>query len=208
MASPYPINAHRRQRARGFTLLEVMMVTFISSFVFAGVLSAYIFLGRALSRQVNAQSLESPARLALFYLTQDVSMASSVIAVNPPIDTSAPQSVLTLTVPGAPTSIVYSWDWTLGPGLGRLTRQVGANPPLTLLTHLSSFNFGYADATGSPLTVPTSTPAAPQITIKQIYMTFTSSAGYGPSGNVSQFTVESPSIVLKNKPLLKDPNDI
>jgi prepilin-type N-terminal cleavage/methylation domain-containing protein len=37
-------------KSAGFTLVEIMMVTFISSFVFAGVLSAYIFLGRGLVR--------------------------------------------------------------------------------------------------------------------------------------------------------------
>src|ERR1035438_4744404 len=64
MDSPQRIK-DRRQRAsllRGFSLLEVMMVTFISAFVFAGVLSAYIFLGRGLMRQGNEEQLESRSR--------------------------------------------------------------------------------------------------------------------------------------------------
>jgi len=38
-------------------------------------------------------------------------------------------------------------------------------------------------------------------------MVFTSMAGYAPSGNLSQFTVVSPRLILKNQALLKDPND-
>ena len=51
------------------------MVTFITAFVFAGVLSAYIFLGRALARQVNEVDLESRARTTLKDFADDVSSA-------------------------------------------------------------------------------------------------------------------------------------
>ena len=88
MVSIKPIKGHRSPLVNrgGFTLLEVMMVTFISSFVFAGVLSAYIFLGRGLSRQVNEEELESRTRLALFWFTQDVSSASAITAQNPGLE--------------------------------------------------------------------------------------------------------------------------
>jgi hypothetical protein len=66
-----------RQNVKGFTILEVMMVTGISAFVFAGVLSAYIFLGRSLARQVNEMDLESRSRTTLNYFTNDVSAAVS-----------------------------------------------------------------------------------------------------------------------------------
>ena len=77
----------------GFTLFEVMLATFISSFVFAGVLSAYIFLGRSLSRQLNAEGLESRTRLALYYFTQDISSATSIIAQNPGAGTQGPMTL-------------------------------------------------------------------------------------------------------------------
>src|ERR1035438_10585997 len=79
MDSPQRIK-DRRQRAsllRGFSLLEVMMVTFISAFVFAGVLSAYIFLGRGLMRQGNEEQLESRSRQALYDFTQDIDRKST-----------------------------------------------------------------------------------------------------------------------------------
>ena len=97
----------------GFTLLEVMMVTFISSFVFAGVLSAYIFLGRGLARQVNEESLESRSRLALYWFTQDVSTASGIAACVPSSPTSGKYTWFTLTTSSGGT-VSYYTDWTAG----------------------------------------------------------------------------------------------
>jgi Tfp pilus assembly protein PilW len=179
-----------------------MMVTLISSFVFAGVLSAYIFLGRSLARQVNAEGLESRARLALYYFTQDLSAASTITASNPGAYTTGTQ--ITLTIPGS--TIAYACDWSLGNTAGKLTRTVNSNPALTLLTNLSSFSFGYDDMTGSVVTAPSSPPSSPQINIKQAYMVFTSTAGYAQSGAASEFTVVSPRVILKNRTVLTDPN--
>jgi prepilin-type N-terminal cleavage/methylation domain-containing protein len=190
------------QGERGFTLLEVMMVTLISSFVFAGVLSAYIFLGRGLSRQVNEEGLESRTRLALYYFTQDVSSASAITAQNPGAQVDG--TLMTLSISG--TSVAYVCNWDAGPTSGTLTRTVnGVTPGLLLLTNLTSFSFQYFDPTTSPVTAPSTAPATPQIDIKQVCMTYTSSAGYAPSGNQSNLTVVSPLVILKNKGLLQDP---
>jgi hypothetical protein len=196
----------RRQDLRregAFTLLEVMMVTFISSFVFAGVLSAYVFLGRGLSRQVNAESLESRTRLALHYFTQDVSSASGIVAQNPGSQVTGTQ--MALTIPGSNT-VSYYCDWSQGPTQGILERQVGSNPYLVLLTHLSSFTLQFFDSTTNAVTAPATPPLSPQINIKQVCLTYTSTAGYGPSGNLSNLTVVSPLVIMKNKLVLLDPN--
>lgn len=205
MAFPLHTSAHRRPYPErgGFTLLEVMMVTFISSFVFAGVLSAYIFLGRGLSRQVNAEQLESRTRLALYTFTQDVSSATSITAENPGAQVTGDQ--MTLTLPGS-NSVTYHCDWSQGLTSGILERQVGSGPYLVLLTNLTSFSFQYFDATTHLVTVPSSAPTSPQMGIKQVCMAYSSSAGYGPSGNLSQFTVVSPLVILKNTGLPLDPN--
>jgi Tfp pilus assembly protein PilW len=191
------------QRMGGFTLLEVMMVTFISSFVFAGVLSAYVFLGRGLSRQVNAEGLESRTRLALHYFTQDISSASAITAQNP--GTQATGTQMALTIPGSNT-VTYYCDWSQGPSMGILERQVGSNPYLVLLTNLSSLSLQYYDSTTNPVAVPFTAPSSPQIVIKQVCLTYTSTAGYGPSGNLSNFSVVSPLVIMKNKAVLQDPN--
>lgn len=181
------------------------MVTFISSFVFAGVLSAYIFLGRSLSRQSNEEVLESRARLALYYFTQDVASATAITATNPGSYTSGSQ--ISLIIPGIPGGVTYSSDWSGGNSAGLLTRTVGTNPPLTLLSNLTSLNFMYYDPTGTVVTAPATAPASPQINIKQVALVFTSAAGYASAGNLSQFTVVSPRVVLKNQTFLTDPND-
>jgi type II secretory pathway pseudopilin PulG len=215
MGSPSHIRSRslKGPRAGGFTLLEVMMVTFISSFVFAGVLSAYIFLGRSLARQANEESLESRGRLALYWVTQDVSAAFSITAQNPGTNASGTQFTLSVPIynPSSGSSqvhtVTYACDWSQGPTLGILERQVDGGTPLVLLTNLTNFSFGYYDMTGTSVTAPNSPPLSPQIDIKQVFMTYTSSAGYPTSGAQSQYTVVSPRVVMKNKTLLTDPSD-
>ena len=180
------------------------MVTFISSFVFAGVLSAYIFLGRGLSRQVNAEGLESRTRLALYYLTLDVSSARTIEAANPGFQVTGDQ--MTLSIPGSST-VTYHCDWSGGSSSGKLQRQVGSGNYLDLLTNLTNFSITYYDSTTSPVSVPSSVPSTPQINIKQVCVTYTSSAGYAPSGNLSRYTVVSPLIILKNKAIVQDPTN-
>jgi prepilin-type N-terminal cleavage/methylation domain-containing protein len=188
----------------GFTLLEVMMVTVISSFVFAGVLSAYIFLGRGLARQVNEEGLESRTRLALYWFTQDVSTASTITAQNP--GSGVTGNLITLWVPSLGNSVTYACDWTGGTGFGLLTRQVGSSgTKLTLLTNLSSFSLGFYDLAGNAITAPTAAPTTPQIDIKQVYMAYTVTAGTAFTGAQSNLTIVSPSVVIKNKALLVDP---
>jgi hypothetical protein len=190
-----------------------MMVTFISSFVFAGVLSAYIFLGRGLARQANEESLESRGRLALFWVTQDVSTAFSITAQNPGTNATGNQFTLSVPLYDPPSNssmvhtVTYSCDWSQGATQGTLERQVDSGTPLVLLTNLSNFSFGYFDMTGTTVVAPNSPPLSPQINIKQVYMTYTSVAGYATSGAQSQYTVVSPTVVMKNKTLLTDPAD-
>jgi len=180
------------------------MVTFISSFVFAGVLSAYIFLGRGLMRQANAESLESRSRLALYYFTQDVSTATAISAEYPGFEASGTQ--MTLTLPDTST-VSYYCDWSLGASKGVLNRLTSSGTTLTLLTNLSSISFSFYDMSGNLVSVPASAPGYQQLDIKQISVTFTSTAGYAPSGSQSNLTMVSPRVIMKNKSLIKDPND-
>jgi hypothetical protein len=179
-----------------------MMVTFISSFVFAGVLSAYIFLGRGLSRQVNEEDLESRTRLALFWFNQDVSLSSAIIAQNP--GTRVTGTMMSLTIPSVGSTVYYACNWAGGTGNGVLTRQVGVGPVLKLLTHLTSFSFGYYDSAGNTIAAPTTATSA-AIDIKQAYMAFTTTEGVASTGNQSNLTVVSPRVTLKNKGILTDP---
>jgi hypothetical protein len=209
MDSPLHTRGHNAstQGRRAFTLFEVMLGTVITAFVFAGVMSAYIFLGRALSRQLNAEGLESRTRLTLFYFNQDVSSATSIAAQNPGAQVTGDQ--MSLTIPTSPVSsntVTYHCDWSGGASSGILERQVNSGAYLVLLTNVSSISFQYFDATTHLVTVPSSAPSSPQVDIKQVSISFTTAAGYAPSGNLSQFTMVSPLVVLKNKAMLQDPN--
>jgi len=170
------------------------MVTVISSFVFAGVLSAYIFLGRGLVREGYEEQAESGSRKALFYFTKDMSAAQSIFAQN-----SQPQITLTIPTQSNPPTITvtYSYDSTNqilnrnasnGIGSGNLlsTTQSG-------LTSLN-LNFIYYDNYGNQIT---SLPASQAI--KQAMMTYTVTTGSAVSGAQSTLTVSSPLVILKNK---------
>lgn len=183
------------------------MVTLISSFVFAGVLSAYMFLGRGLARQVNAETMESGARVALYYFTQDLSTATSISAENPGVQTSGTMLTLTIPQPGTSVTVVYAFVWDPVALQGSLTRTAGASQPITVLKYLNSFSFNYYDATGTLVAAPPGVPLSPQINIKQACMSYTASVGVASTGAQSQYTVVSPLVTMNNKILLKDPDD-
>lgn len=190
MASAYHINGRSpsRRRNSGFTLVEVIMVTAISSFVFAGVLSAYTFLGRGLVREGNAENLESSTRVAIYYFTRDLSAASS-------ITTAGTASLVVNVGPSTSyTTATYTYDSTQG----TLTRNSGG-ATTTLLRGISTFTFSYFDLWGS-----TPSPAQPGTTwIKQASMSYTATAGVAASGAQSKFSMTSPQVVMKNKGLLQ-----
>jgi Tfp pilus assembly protein PilW len=205
MGSPRHIKDRRRRASRllGFSLLEVMVVTFISAFVFAGVLSAYIFLGRGLMRQGNEEQLESRSRQAIYDFTQDMSAASAVTSANATtltVNTWIPQTspnpsvmatatyeyfpaegqlIVTRTAPPASSLAFPNWPTPAGP------------QGLVLLNNVTNFSFGTYDISGN------ATGLAPLI--KQVNMSFTTTAGSQMGGAQSKLTVVSPQVILKNK---------
>jgi len=75
----------------GFTLTEVMVAASLSLIVLSGVLAAYLFLGRNLTRLVNAGGQDVKSRHVLRQFTSDVGAAVSFTTIN--------SSNLTFTVP-------------------------------------------------------------------------------------------------------------
>jgi hypothetical protein len=174
-----------------------MLATVISGIVFSGVLSAYIFLGRGLTRQGNEEVMESRSRVALFYFTQDVSSAT---AIDPGYMTS---TQMYLYYPDPLDEVQYTYD----PGAQTLTRKTTGTAPgpasLTLLIGLTTLTFNYYSFV--PTTTPTPPPLPPPAAVKQINMAFTTVAGVSVSGAQAQLDVTSPRVTLKNKPLLGSP---
>ena len=95
-----------RRACRGFTLAEVIIGATLGTIVLAGVLSAFLMLGRSGMNAANYSMSESEIRRAIEDFSQDIRMASN-------ITWNSAQSI-TLTVPNNYTSngnqVTYAWD--------------------------------------------------------------------------------------------------
>lgn len=169
----------------GFTLVEVMVATSLLAVVLAGVLSAYLFVGRNLTRLVNTQHQEVESRRALRNFTQDLSAAIQL--------STATATAITLTKPtaGAATTVSY----TYAGGAGTLVRtEAGASQ--TLLSGLTAFSFSYFSEAGSAVS------GSPQ-SVKGVELAFSSASGSAASGTRATYTTVSPRVLLRNKPALQ-----
>ncbi len=68
----------RRSAARGFTLVEVMIGSSISVVVLAGVLTAFLMMGRSGYNAANYSVMEAEARRALETFSSDARMANNI----------------------------------------------------------------------------------------------------------------------------------
>lgn len=154
--------------------------------VMAGILAAYLFLGRNLTRMMNLQQQEVRNRRALQLFTADV---SSAIQFTTASDT---QIVLSVQTSGTPATVTYTY--TAGTGsTGTLTRTDSAGTA-TLLTGLASFDFNFYTESN---TATTSLPS-----IKSAEFTYTSTLGSAASGTLASYTTVSSRVLLRNKPAL------
>lgn len=70
--------ARLRRPAGGFTLVEMMIGAALSSFILAGVLSTFLFLGRSGANMQNYADMESQSRKALENFAEDVRQANAI----------------------------------------------------------------------------------------------------------------------------------
>ncbi|MDI1320454.1 MAG: prepilin-type N-terminal cleavage/methylation domain-containing protein [bacterium] len=75
---PAEPGARRRRPAGGFTLVEMMIGAALSSFILAGVLSTFLFLGRSGANMQNYSDMESQSRKALEIFAEDVRQANAI----------------------------------------------------------------------------------------------------------------------------------
>jgi len=172
------INAPRSAAARGFTLVELMVGLSLAAIVFAGILSAYLFLGRNLTRMANMQQQMVTNRRVLQVFTRDL---SSAIALTNPTSTNLPLTVPTVrTLTNCATtsgSATVTCTTTAGLVTGMALSGVGIPSTATVssitngTTLVMSLN---ATASNTGLTVSAvGTPAA---------VTYTYTAGSGGTG--------------------------
>lgn len=98
------VGAPPRRRDGGFTLVEVLIASTLSTFVLAGVLSAFLFLARTGFRASSYSEMEAEVRRGLESFARDARNATDV-------RWNSAQSV-TLMVDGQP--VTYAYDSTPG----------------------------------------------------------------------------------------------
>ncbi len=173
------------RRGRGFSLVELMVATSVSAIVFAGILAAYLFMGRNLTRLVNTQQQEAQSRRVLRQFTQDLSGATAI--------TMPSASVLSVTKTAASgtTTVTY----TYASGAGTLHRNDGASQKI--LSNLTAYTYSFYSEAGN-------TVASTNLqSVKSVEVSFTSAVGVQTAGTRSTLTTISPRVVLRNKPMLQ-----
>lgn len=186
----------RRKSSRaGFTLVEVMVTSAVGAVVMAGVLAAYIFLGRSLARLSSYQALETESRKALAYLTRDLTQAKYVKKGTSPTD-----SQLTLVLPSG--EVTYTYD----SGLKTLTRSATFGPITSFkllqtdACQCTTFKFKYyTGSDGSPTDLVSASAYVPY-SIKQIQVGYVveSPSTWTPQTR-SRFEIASSRYVLRNR---------
>jgi Tfp pilus assembly protein PilW len=132
--SPGPDRGGRSRRPAGFTLVELMIGATISSFVLAGILSVFLFMGRSGANVSNYNDMETQARNALEIFAQDARQASTI--------TWHSKSSLTLRVEGV--NIQYTFD------SGALIR-ITPTQKRAIVTGVVEFEFKPFSITGAEL---------------------------------------------------------
>lgn len=109
----------------------------LSSFILAGVLTTFLFLGRSGANLSNYNDMEAQARKALELFAEDTRQASAV--------SWASSTAVTLNV----NSILTTYTYDSGAGTFNRTRSGTAT---TLLTGITQFNFLAYTITGAAIT--------------------------------------------------------
>lgn len=182
---------NRRSVAGGFTLVELMIGASLGSFILAGVLSTFLFMGRSGANVQNYNDMEAQARKALEYFAEDTRQASGVVW--------ADENTVALTV--ADLTITYQYNSTAK----RFARQEKVtatnviNSTRVLVTGITSFSFTAYNISGSLVPISTSTErTAANGTTKQLQISL-EAARANTTVVAATNTVLSARFVLRNK---------
>jgi Tfp pilus assembly protein PilW len=132
----------RRVASAGFTLTEVLIGASLSTVVLAGVLSAFLMLGRSGVNVSNYAMSEAEIRRGVEEFSQDIRMASNV--------TWNSSTSVTLTVPNNYTTtanqVTYAYDDSASGGTAQTFYRRPGNTsstasPLILVRNIASFSY-------------------------------------------------------------------
>jgi len=161
--------------------VELMIGATISSFVLAGVLTAYLFIVRSGVNLVNYSEMESQARTALELFAEDTRQASS-ITWNSTVS-------VTLLVNGNP--VVYQYD-----SANRTFQRLVGGATRNLLQGVQAFEFKAYNITGAELSL--ADLAAAGRGTKQLQLSLTAARTSRTVARASN-TVLSARFILRNK---------
>jgi type II secretory pathway component PulJ len=183
------------QRNRAFTLMEAMIATALSTIVLAGVLSAFLMIGRTSVTSSNYSQNAAETRRALELFGQDARLASNIRWTN--------DHHITLTIPqtGAATVLVtYAYDDQPASETHRcFYRIVESNghtaPRQILAREVSELSFQRfkLEQTGVPANI-----ASNDLETKQVQLTLRATRR-GSITPVASQTALSASYILRNK---------
>jgi len=186
LAAPKPIGEG------GFTLVELMIGASLASFILAGVLSTFLFLGRSGANVQNYNDMEAQARKALELFAEDTRQASGVTW-------GSDANTVALTV--GLNTITYQYN----PGARRFARQevVTATSVVTstrvLVTGITTFTFTPYNISGNAIPISTTAErTAANGTTKQLQISLESSRT-NTTVVAATNTVLSARFVLRNK---------
>ncbi len=188
--------SRRQPGCDGFTLAEVMITASLSAFVLAGVLSAFLMVGRTSYNATSYSELSHETGNALDVFAQDTRQASDV-------HWNSAQSI-TLTLPtstNATTQVTYACDSTSGSStfgcFYRLPGDASSTATRRVLVHNVSSGFTFQRYKLEQAGVSNNT-AASDLETKQISLTFRSSRT-GATTVAANHTAVSASYILRNK---------
>lgn len=187
-----PTDASRRPSARAFTLPEVMIAATLSVFTLAGVLSAFLLIGRTALSASNYSTMESEIRNALDLFAADARNAAD-------IRWQSAQSI-TLVMPAGrsgPGEITYRYIPAEGSSLGTFRRETNDGAAARDLVDNVASDFAFQRYKLQP-SGGGDNIAANDLETKQIQLSLRALALSSGAPAASQ-TAVSTSYVLRNK---------
>ncbi len=185
-----PTSAHSRRRA--FTLTELVVALSVSGVIFGAIFSAYLFMGRNLTRLVNFQEQEVQSRRALRRFTEDVSAAISLTTATAS-DLAIVKRVST-TNPSMPGVVTIRYQYS--PYLCTLTRTDETLREEKILSGIRNLDVTYYNQSGTAIT-------ASLQSVKSVELAFSTAAGSRAAGTLASYATVSSRIVLRNKAALE-----
>ncbi|WED64304.1 prepilin-type N-terminal cleavage/methylation domain-containing protein [Synoicihabitans lomoniglobus] len=170
------------KRARGFTLVEVMIAASLAGVITLGVISSLTYLGRNLVRVANNSDLQTRAAVASATMQKDVGNATTVTSI------SSTSVTMTIDNNGTAESITYAFD----SGAGEVIRT-GPSHSYTVLRNVQSCSFTFSDADSAVTTNPTA--------VRKIEVDARTATGVANVGTYVTYEIVTPAMIVATSSL-------